>query len=68
MVDILYLEMVPDAWRPERMLTVEHYELIRREVEINGKSQCQVAKELAGHADINTTMNYYVGIRESLFK
>ncbi len=23
-------------------------------------------KELAGHADINTTMNYYVGIRESL--
>ena len=24
------------------------------------------AKELAGHADINTTMNHYVGIRESL--
>ena len=24
------------------------------------------ARELAGHADINTTMNYYVGIRESL--
>jgi integrase len=23
-------------------------------------------KELAGHADINMTMNYYVGIRESL--
>jgi hypothetical protein len=23
-------------------------------------------KEIAGHADINTTMNYYVGIRESL--
>jgi len=23
-------------------------------------------KELAGHADINTTMNYYVGIRDSL--
>ena len=23
-------------------------------------------KELAGHADIKTTMNYYVGIRESL--
>ncbi len=23
-------------------------------------------RELAGHADINTTMNYYVGIRESL--
>ena len=49
MVDILYLEMVPDAWRPERMLTVEHYEFIRREVEINGKSQRQVAKEL-GHS------------------
>lgn len=31
------------------MLTVEHYELIRREVEINGKSQRQVAKEL-GHS------------------
>jgi len=25
-------------------------------------------KELAGHADINTTMNYYVGIRESLIE
>lgn len=25
-------------------------------------------KELTGHADINTTMNYYVGIRESLFE
>ena len=24
------------------------------------------ARELTGHADINTTMNYYVGIRESL--
>ncbi len=24
------------------------------------------AKELAGHADIKTAMNYYVGIRESL--
>ena len=49
MVDILCLEMVPDIRRPERMLTVEHYELIRREVEINGKSQRQVAKEL-GHS------------------
>jgi transposase len=31
------------------VLTVEHYELIRREVEIKGKSQRQVAKEL-GHS------------------
>jgi len=31
------------------VLTVEHYELIRREVEIHGKSQRQVAKEL-GHS------------------
>ncbi len=31
------------------MLTVEHYELIRREVEIKGKSQRQVAKDL-GHS------------------
>ena len=31
------------------MLTVDHYELIRREVEINGKTQRQAAKEL-GHS------------------
>jgi len=32
--DITYLEIVPDAWRPERMLTVEAYEQIRRKVQI----------------------------------
>ena len=49
MADILYLEMVPDARRPERMLTVEHYELIRRKVVIEEKTQRDVAKEL-GHS------------------
>jgi len=32
--------------RSERMLAVEHYELIRRKVVIEGKSQRDVAKEL----------------------
>ncbi len=49
MTDILFLEMVPDAKGSEGMLTVEYYELIRRKVVIEGKSQRDVAKEL-GHS------------------
>ena len=49
MADILFLEMVPDAKGSERMLTVDHYELIRRKVEIDGETQRDVAKEL-GHS------------------
>jgi transposase len=47
LADILFLEMVPDAKGSERMLTVEHYELIRRKVVIDGETQRDVAKELA---------------------
>ena len=43
------LEIVPGARRLERMLTVEHYELIRRKVVIEEKTQRDVAKEL-GHS------------------
>jgi len=46
LADVLSLEMVPDAKGSEGMLTVEHYELIRRKVIIKGKSQRDVAKEL----------------------
>lgn len=49
MAEVLYLEMVPDGKGSERMLTVEHYELIRRKVLNEGKSQRQVAREL-GHS------------------
>ena len=49
MADVLSLEMVPDAKGSEGMLTVDHYELIRRKVVIEGKSQRDVAKEL-GHS------------------
>ena len=49
MADIMYLEMVPDAGRPERMLDVEAYEEIRRKVEIEGLSRREAAKEL-GHS------------------
>ncbi len=48
MTDVLSLEMVPDAKGSEGMLTVDHYELIRRKVIIEGKSQRDAAKEL-GH-------------------
>jgi transposase len=41
--------MVPDAKGSEGMLTVDHYELIRRRVVIEGKSQRDAAKEL-GHS------------------
>jgi len=44
-----YLELVPDAKGSEGMLTVDHYELIRRKVEIDGQTQRDVAKEL-GHS------------------
>ena len=49
MTDIWYLELVPDAKGSEGMLTVGHYELIRRKVEIDGQTQRDVAKEL-GHS------------------
>jgi transposase len=49
LADVLSLEMVPDAKGSEGMLTVDHYELIRRKVVIEGKSQRDVAKEL-GHS------------------
>ncbi len=49
MADILFLEMVPDTKGSERMLTVDHYELIRCKVEIDGETQQDVAKEL-GHS------------------
>ena len=49
MADVLYLEMVPDAKGSEGMLTVDHYELIRRKVIIEGMSQRNTAKEL-GHS------------------
>ena len=49
MADVLFLEIVPDAKGSEGMLTVDHYELIRRKVVIEGKSQRDVAKEL-GHS------------------
>ena len=49
MADTKYLEIVPDAGRPERMLDVEAYEQIRRKVEIEGKTQREAAKEL-GHS------------------
>ncbi len=49
MADVLSLEIVPDGKGSERMLTVEHYELIRRRVLNEGKSQRQVAREL-GHS------------------
>jgi transposase len=49
LADVLSLEMVPDGKGSERMLTVEHYELIRRRVLNEGKSQRQVAREL-GHS------------------
>ena len=49
MTDVLSLEMVPDAKGSEGMLTVDHYELIRRKVIIEGMSQRDAAKEL-GHS------------------
>ena len=49
LTDVLSLEMVPGAKGSEGMLTVDHYELIRRKVVIEGKSQRDVAKEL-GHS------------------
>ena len=49
MTDVLSPEMVPDAKGSEGMLTVDHYELIRRKVIIEGKSQRDAAKEL-GHS------------------
>jgi len=49
LTDLCYLELVPDGKGSERMLTVDHYELIRRKVEIAGETQRDVAKEL-GHS------------------
>ena len=49
MTDLDYLELVPDAKGSEGMLTVDHYELIRRKVIIEGLSQREAAKEL-GHS------------------
>ena len=49
MTDVWYLEMVPDVKGSERMLTVDHYELIRRKVLIEGVSQRDTAKAL-GHS------------------
>ncbi len=49
MTDLCYLELVPDGKGSEGMLTVDHYELIRRKVEIDGETQRDVAKEL-GHS------------------
>jgi transposase len=49
LTDGLSLELVPDGKGSERMLTVEHYELIRRKVLNEGQSQRQVAREL-GHS------------------
>jgi hypothetical protein len=41
--------MVPDAGRPERILTVDHYELIGHKATIEEQSQREVGKEL-GHS------------------
>jgi transposase len=49
LTDLCYLELVPDGKGSEGMLTVDHYELIRRKVEIAGETQRDVAKEL-GHS------------------
>ena len=49
MIDLEHLELVPDAKGPEGMLTVDHSELIRRKVIIEGLSQREAAKEL-GHS------------------
>ena len=58
MTDLLYLEMVPDAKGSEGMLTVDHYELIRRKVLIEGLSRL----DLSGRPDLITRGN---GVRDT---